>query len=147
MLITAHKKYLIARCFERGYTLEEVMPCVVSQNGDEWTIDVTHEKYPRPKNDATEISSNNQVIIEHGVGTELKKLLKLIGITASPTCACNARAKEMNERGIQWCKDNIDTIALWLKEEAERRNLPFFLYGAKKLIKIAIYRAEKDQNV
>jgi hypothetical protein len=38
-MITCDKKYLEARCRERGYTLEEVMGCVVAQDGDQWTID------------------------------------------------------------------------------------------------------------
>lgn len=46
-MITCHRSHLEARCVERGYTLDEVMPCVVSQDGDEWTIDVDHPAYPR----------------------------------------------------------------------------------------------------
>jgi hypothetical protein len=46
-MITCHRSHLEARCSERGYTLDEVMPCVVSQDGDEWTIDVDHQAYPR----------------------------------------------------------------------------------------------------
>ena len=38
--------YLEQRCRERGYSLEEVLPCVVLQDGDEWTINVSHEAYP-----------------------------------------------------------------------------------------------------
>jgi hypothetical protein len=46
--MTKCKKWMLeARCTERGYTLDEVMPCVVSQDGDEWTIDVESEFYPR----------------------------------------------------------------------------------------------------
>jgi hypothetical protein len=46
-MITTHRSNLEARCQERGYTLDEVLPCVVSQDGDEWTIDVESEFYPR----------------------------------------------------------------------------------------------------
>ena len=46
-MISCHRSHLEARCTERGYTLDEVLPCVVSQDGDEWTIDVEHEAYPR----------------------------------------------------------------------------------------------------
>lgn len=46
-MITTHRFNLEARCTERGYTLDEVLPCVVSQDGDEWTIDVDHPAYPR----------------------------------------------------------------------------------------------------
>lgn len=89
---------------------------------------------------------DDELDIGEGVGTELKKLLKFIGITASKNCSCNARAKTMNEKGIEWCKDNIDTIVGWLKEEANKRNLPFFAYAARKLVQLAIGRAEKGKQ-
>jgi len=37
-MIATHKNNLVARCKEIGYTLAEVMPCVVAQNEDQWTI-------------------------------------------------------------------------------------------------------------
>lgn len=46
-LIKAHKRHLIARCEERGHSLDEVMPCVVEQDGDMWTVDTDHPLYPR----------------------------------------------------------------------------------------------------
>jgi hypothetical protein len=46
-MITCNRSHLAARCTERGYTLDEVMPCVVAQDGDEWTIDVDHPAFPR----------------------------------------------------------------------------------------------------
>lgn len=156
-MIITHKNNLIQRCAERGYNLVDVMPCVIKQAGDIWTIDENHPSYPKTKenttlspfggfvaNNPTNVDKKNPTLdIGEGVGTELKKLLKFIGITASPTCGCNAKAKAMNENGIDWCKDNIDTIVGWLKEEADRRGLPFFTFGAKKLVKFAISRAEK----
>lgn len=48
-LITCHKKHLLKRCEERGYALEEVMPCVINQNEDEWTINISHPAYPKEK--------------------------------------------------------------------------------------------------
>lgn len=138
MQITTHKKHLIFRCAERGYSLEEVMPCVISQDGDNWTVDTSHASYPSsPKFQTTEIIG--------GAGTELKKLLKLIGITASPTCSCNARAKTMDENGTLWCEDNKNIILEWLQEEATKRNLPFSSYLATALINLAIKKAKKAQ--
>jgi hypothetical protein len=46
-MIQCQRSDLAQRCTERGYTLDEVMPCVVAQDGDEWTIDVEHPAYPR----------------------------------------------------------------------------------------------------
>ena len=48
-MIKCHRRFLEARCRERGYTLDEVMPCVVEQDGAEWTIDTEHPKYPSPR--------------------------------------------------------------------------------------------------
>jgi hypothetical protein len=46
-MIKCHRSHLEDRCRERGYSLEEAMPCVFAQAGDEWTIDVDHKAYPR----------------------------------------------------------------------------------------------------
>lgn len=49
MIITTDKKFLIQRCEERGYLLEDVMPCVIEQNIDQWTIDTDHTSYPKKR--------------------------------------------------------------------------------------------------
>jgi hypothetical protein len=46
-MIACHSKHLIERCLQRGYALDEVTPCVVSMDGDIWTINVDHDSYPR----------------------------------------------------------------------------------------------------
>jgi hypothetical protein len=81
--------------------------------------------------------------VGYGPGTELKKMLATIGITAEPTCKCNARAAEMDrmEQAFPgWCEANIDLIVGWLREEAERRKLPFVDLAGKLLVKRAIAR-------
>lgn len=37
----------MARCRQRGYTMDEVRPCIVSEDGDKITVDVDHPAYPR----------------------------------------------------------------------------------------------------
>lgn len=78
-----------------------------------------------------------------GPGTELKQLLKFMGITASPNCKCNARAKQMDIWGCDVCETKIDEIVGWLKEEAYNRKLPFVEIAAKLLVKRAIKNARK----
>jgi hypothetical protein len=138
-MITTHRSNLISRCTERGYTLDEVMPCVVSQDGDEWTVDVEHPAYPRVSRlpEPAPISTS-------GPGTELKKLLARVGITATPDCACNARAAEMDRQGVEWCEANIDTIVGWLREQAEARGLPFFDVAGRMLVRRAIANARRN---
>ena len=48
-MITGRRSHFEARCRERGYTLDEVRPCIVSQDGDRLVVDETHPAYPRAK--------------------------------------------------------------------------------------------------
>jgi hypothetical protein len=49
-MIRCHLRHLEARCRQRGYTLDEVRPCIVSEDGDQITVDETHPAYPaKPK--------------------------------------------------------------------------------------------------
>ena len=147
MIITCHKSNLEARCYGRGYSLEEVMPCVVSIDNDQWTIDTENPSYPKtpkPGYDSSSIPTGAKETPAEGVGTELKKLLSRIGITSTAGCSCNARASLMNENGIEWCEANIDQIVSWLREEATNRGLPFFDIAGKMIVKLAIKRAKKN---
>jgi hypothetical protein len=138
-VINTHRSNLEARCAERGYTLDEVLPCVIAQDGDEWTIDTESEFYPR-------VSRLPETPTQptHGPGTELKKLLARVGITAAPDCACNARAAEMDRQGVEWCEANIDTIVGWLREQAAARGLPFLDVAGRMLVRRAIQNARRN---
>jgi hypothetical protein len=78
-----------------------------------------------------------------GPGAELKTLLRRLGIVAKAGCACNQRAKIMDEQGCDWCEENIDTISGWLAEESKKRKLPYMHAAGKLLIRLAIRRARK----
>lgn len=82
---------------------------------------------------------------QHGPGTELKKLLAgwPFRIVATANCSCNAKAAEMDRRGIEWCEANVDEIVGWLREEATRRGLPFFGAAGRMLVRRAIAKARK----
>lgn len=139
---TCHRSFLEFRCRERGYTLDEVMPCVVAQDGDSWTIDTSSPFYPaapKPGHEPPEPPPSK------GPGTELKKLLKKVGITATPNCSCNARAAEMDRQGCDWCEANLDEIVGWLREEATKRGLPFVDMAGRMLVKRAITNARKAE--
>jgi hypothetical protein len=82
----------------------------------------------------------------HGPGTELKKLLATVGITATPDCSCNARAAEMDAQGCEWCEANLDTIVGWLREQAESRGLPFLDAAGRMLVRRAIRNARRAQG-
>jgi hypothetical protein len=46
-MITCLRSHLGTRCRQRGYTLDEVRPCIVSEDGERITVDETHPAYPR----------------------------------------------------------------------------------------------------
>ena len=150
-MITCHQSHLEARCRERGYTLNEVMLCVVAQDGDEWTIDVDHPAYPRhPKPGFVASQPTPQPApqaIPHGPGTELSKLLKRFGIEPTPTCLCRAKAAEMDAWGCDECSkpERIEEVIAVMREEAKARGLPFLDAAGRLLVKRAIHNARKAE--
>jgi len=80
-----------------------------------------------------------------GPGSQLKKFLSRIGITATPTCTCNAKAKHMDAMGADWCEQNVDLIVGWLREEAQKRGLPFVDLAGRVLVTRAIAASRKAQ--
>lgn len=85
-----------------------------------------------------------------GPGTILTNMIKSIGIKSSSNCSCRRHAIEMNEKGNDWCEQNLDTILGWLKDESKKRNLPFVEFVAKSMVQRAIYKSRKlktKQNI
>lgn len=76
-------------------------------------------------------------------GTVLSKMIKSLGFTMSDNCSCKRHALEMNDKGNDWCAENIDTIVGWLREETNRRNLPFIDALGKIMVNRAIKKSRK----
>jgi len=133
-MIRTNRKHLEERCRERGYSLEEVMPCVVKQEGDLWTIDPDHPAYPASKRSGS------------GPGSILAGILKGMGLAPVESCKCKGRAKKMDLWGPDGCEKHMDEILGWLAEEAAKRKLPFVKWPAKKVVELAIARARKAQK-
>lgn len=144
-MTTCHRSYLESRCRERGYALEEVMPCVVSQDGDQWTIDVDHPSYPRQPKPGLVSEPPPEPAPTHGPGTELKKLLAgwPLRITYTPDCPCRSHAAQMDAWGCDECERRIDEIVGWLREEAHKRGLPFVDVAGRMLVRRAIRNARR----
>ena len=57
-MITCKLHHLASRCAERGYTFDEIKPCIVSQDGDTVVVDETHASYPKQsKNESKDLPS------------------------------------------------------------------------------------------
>lgn len=88
-------------------------------------------------------------------GTELKRLFSFFGQYEKEGCNCVKHADLMDQRGCDWCEANIDTIAKWVTEEAEKRSfagitldkVPGFDFGLKAAIYHAISAARSKSAV
>lgn len=128
----------------RGYTLDEVRPCIVSEDGDQITVDVDHPAYPREPKPRFVPPPPAPPAPTAGPGTELKAILRnWLGIVATPNCSCNARARQMDEWGPDECERRIPEIVDWLQEQATARKLPFVRFAGEQAVKLAIRRARK----
>lgn len=90
-MIRCQMYHLEERCRQRGYTLEEVRACIVSQDGDQITVDETHQAYPRAR---------------LGLGGMVKAGLSSVGITEERVskligrpCGCGKRAAKLDQIG------------------------------------------------
>lgn len=113
------------------------MSCVSHIDGDTWTIDTNHAAFPRhPKSDCLQANSA-------GPGTELSKLLKRFGIEPTPTCACRAKAAQMDAWGPDECSkpERIEEVVAVMRAEAHARGLPFLDAVGRLLVKRAIRNA------
>jgi hypothetical protein len=94
-MITGRRSSFEARCRERGYTLDDVRGCIVSEDGDTITVDETHPAYPRPR---------------PGLGDMVAAVLSAVGITPERVsavtgrpCGCSKRKKALND----WGRDHL----------------------------------------
>lgn len=142
-MIVCHKEFFRQRCDERGYTVEECLPCVVSQNGDEWTIDIDHPAYPRERNPRKPLT-----FVIGGPGTELSALLKRFGIEPTPTCQCRAKAAQMDAWGADECEkpERIDEVVAVMRTEAAARGLPFLDAAGRMLVRRAVANARRKES-
>ena len=60
----------------------------------------------------------------NGPGSILTGMISSLGIKSTSNCSCRRHALEMNEKGPDWCEQNMETILSWLKEESSKRGLP-----------------------
>jgi hypothetical protein len=153
---------VLVRAVQRGYTLDEVRPCLTHHLGGGWfDVDVDHPSYPRvSKDDVVQpesiLGAAAEMLAALGVdtstsppcfcGTELKAILKdWLGIESSPTCSCNAMARKMDSLGPDWCKSDegmAEILGVMRTEHAKRNTiLPWSDIAARQLVLLACRRA------
>jgi len=82
-----------------------------------------------------------------GPGTELSRLLKRFGIEPTPTCACRAKAAQMDAWGPDECErpERIDEVVAVMRAEAAARGLPFLDAAGRMLVRRAIANARRQE--
>ena len=93
-MITGPRKQFEYIAASRGYTLDDVRGCIVSEDGDVITVDETHPAYPRPR---------------PGLGDMVAAGLSAVGITKDRVsalvggdCGCRARQAALNAVGAKY---------------------------------------------
>ena len=95
-----HSKDVMVRCVQRGYSWDEITPCLTQDLGDGWyEVDVDHPAYPRTQRPGTEPP-------KAGLGDMVASALTAIGITKERVsravggdCGCSKRQEKLNELG------------------------------------------------
>jgi len=111
----------------------------------------TPEKIQLTLNRAKKFFSENGIerpapVQSSGPGTELSRLLNRFGIEPTPTCACRAKAAQMDAWGCDECSkpERIEEVVAVMREEAKARGLPFVDMAGRVLVRRAISNARKE---
>jgi len=95
-----HAKDVMVRCVQRGYSWDEITPCLTQDLGGGWyEVDVDNPAYPRTQRPGTEPP-------KAGLGDIVASALTAIGITkelvsavVGGDCGCSKRQEQLNELG------------------------------------------------
>jgi hypothetical protein len=94
-MIRCHLRHLEARCRERGYTLEQVLPCIVSQDGDRLVVDETHPAYPRAKPGLGDMVAAGL----DAIGVTKERVQAVASAVGVKDCGCAKRQAALNRLG------------------------------------------------
>ena len=94
-MIRCHLRHLEARCRQRGYTLDEVRPCIVSQDGDQIAVDETHPAYPRVKPGLGDMVASGLA----AVGVTKERAQAVANAVGVKDCGCKTRQERLNQLG------------------------------------------------
>ena len=142
-----------AKCMDFDIDFDKAYKSVVDKDEhNKLTLDTQNKYFPhkilRNVVNGSELPVTERDLTEAflgvGPGTELKLLLsRYLGIQSTPGCSCNKKAKRMNQKGVEWCEANKETICKWLQEEAGKKKLPFVKAVAMAVVSLAIHRDKK----
>lgn len=102
-MIRCNRSQLERRCSQRGYSLADVMPCVVEQDGDRWLVDTEHPAYPHKKEEWKPVQIGD--LVERGltaIGITKDRVKALTRTADKPGgCGCAGRKRWLNKVGAK----------------------------------------------
>jgi hypothetical protein len=102
---------------------------------------------PGPRKPGEKVERRHIGVPLFGVGSELKKVLKKIGIELPKNCACNSKLTHLDSFEPEVVSENMRTqIFAWMAKDASERALYFDEQKAEKILEIAIRRAVKARE-
>ena len=94
-MIRCQLAHLEARCRQRGYTLEQVRPCIISQDGDRLVVDETHKAYPRAKPGLGDMVAAGL----DAIGVTKERVQAVASAVGVKDCGCAKRQAALNRLG------------------------------------------------
>lgn len=96
-MIRCRLHHLEARCRQRGYTLDEVRPCIVSE-ADGWiVVDETHTAYPHKRPGLGDMVAAGLA----SIGITKERVQAVASAVGIKDCGCNKRQQALNDFGRQ----------------------------------------------
>jgi hypothetical protein len=84
---------------------------------------------------------------QYGAGTELEKIFSRLNIPTTGKCGCKRLKRRMDNKGTEWCEHNIKYIVRRIHRNAKTMRLPFNRFIVTQLVKMAIRKAKKKENI
>lgn len=93
-MITGRRSSFESRCRQRGYTLEEVQACIVSEDGAFLTVDPTHPAYPKARGLGDMVAAGLSA-----VGITKERVQRVANAVGIKDCGCAKRQQALTELG------------------------------------------------
>lgn len=94
-MIRCRLRHLEARCRQRGYTLEQVRPCIVHESAGWIVVDETHPSYPHARPGLGDMVAAGLA----AVGITKERVQAVAAAVGVKDCGCKKRQEKLNELG------------------------------------------------
>ena len=78
-----------------------------------------------------------------GVGNSISEILKKMNIDYGPMSIARRKLNFLNNKSSEWCHENIDIILKMMKEEADKKRIPYVRSKFLAIIRLSIIQAQK----